>query len=98
MVPKRFDKKLEEKASTLEKQKIRSLESWWASSVAAKQTVDKGKSLANIDMVFILPVEFRAPSRYVLAQKHVDAPRHTASWKDLLDGARLEIRLASTQG
>ena len=29
-----------------------------------KQTTDKGKSSANIDMVFILPAEFRAPSKY----------------------------------
>ena len=29
-----------------------------------KQTADKGKPSANIDMVFILPVEFRAPSKY----------------------------------
>jgi hypothetical protein len=30
----------------------------------AKQTANKGKPSANIDMVFILPAEFRAPSRY----------------------------------
>ena len=29
-----------------------------------KQTSDRGKPLANIDMVFILPAEFRAPSKY----------------------------------
>ena len=29
-----------------------------------KQTVDKAKPSANIDMVFLLPVEFRAPSKY----------------------------------
>ena len=30
----------------------------------AKQTANKGKPSANIDMVFILLVEFRAPSKY----------------------------------
>ena len=25
---------------------------------------DRGKPLANIDIVFILPIEFRAPSKY----------------------------------
>jgi len=29
-----------------------------------KQTDDKGKPSTNIDMVFILPIEFRAPSKY----------------------------------
>jgi hypothetical protein len=29
-----------------------------------KQTTDKGKPSANIDMVFILPAEFKAPSKY----------------------------------
>ena len=29
-----------------------------------KQIVDKGKPSANIDMLFILPIEFRAPSKY----------------------------------
>ena len=29
-----------------------------------KQTTDKCKPSANIDMVFILPIEFRAPSKY----------------------------------
>jgi hypothetical protein len=29
-----------------------------------KQIVDKGKPSANIDIVFVLPAEFRAPSKY----------------------------------
>jgi len=29
-----------------------------------KQTDDKGKPSTNIDMVFILPTEFRAPYKY----------------------------------
>ena len=29
-----------------------------------KQTADNGKPSANIDMVFILPAELRAPSKY----------------------------------
>ena len=29
-----------------------------------KKTVDEGKPSANIDMVLILPIEFRAPSKY----------------------------------
>ena len=29
-----------------------------------KQTADRYKPSANIDMVFILPAEFRAPSKY----------------------------------
>ena len=43
----------------LEAQKYNRPRTW-----CAKQTVDKGKPSTNIDMVFILPIEFRAPSKY----------------------------------
>ena len=29
-----------------------------------KQTTDKAKPSTNVDMVFLLPVEFKAPSKY----------------------------------
>ena len=43
----------------LEAQKYNRPQTW-----RVKQTTDKGKPSANIDMVFILPIEFRAPSKY----------------------------------
>ena len=43
----------------LEAQKYNRPRTW-----CVKQTTDRGKPSANIDMVFILPVEFRAPSKY----------------------------------
>ena len=43
----------------LEAQKYNRPQTW-----RVKQTTDKGKPSANIDMVFILPIEFRALSRY----------------------------------
>jgi len=49
----------------LEAQKSSRPQAW-----CVKQTTDKGKTSVNIDMVFILPVEFRAPSKY--EQKEYD--------------------------
>ena len=43
----------------LEAQKNSRPQTW-----CVKQIANKGKPLANIDMVFILPAEFRAPSKY----------------------------------
>jgi hypothetical protein len=43
----------------LEAQKYNRPRTW-----CVKQTADKGKPSANIDIVFILPIEFRAPSKY----------------------------------
>jgi hypothetical protein len=43
----------------LEAQKYSRPQTW-----RVKQTTDKGMPLTNVDMVFILPTEFRAPSKY----------------------------------
>ena len=64
MVSKRFDKELEEKSSTLKKQRTGSSKYSGPQTWRVKQTTNKGKPSANIDTVFILPVEFRAPSKY----------------------------------
>ena len=43
----------------LEAQKYNRPQTW-----RVKQTTDRGKPSTNIDMVFILPAKFRAPSKY----------------------------------
>ena len=64
MVSRRSNKKPKEKGSTPEKQRIRSSEVSRLRTWRVKQTANKGKLSANIDMVFILPAEFRAPYKY----------------------------------
>ena len=57
---RRSNKEPKEKSSMLEEaQKYNRPQTW-----RIKQTADKGKPSTNIDMVFILPVEFRAPYKY----------------------------------
>ena len=43
----------------LEFQKYNRPQTW-----RVKQTTDKAKPSTNVDMVFLLPVEFKAPSKY----------------------------------
>jgi hypothetical protein len=64
MVSRRSGKKSEKKSLAFKKQRIRAQKSNRPHRWRSKQTADKGKPSANIDMVFILPIEFRAPLRY----------------------------------
>ena len=53
-----------------------------------KQTDNKGKPSANIDMVFILPVEFRDPSKY--EQEESDGEEYDG---EELEGAVAQLAL-----
>jgi hypothetical protein len=64
MVSRRSGKKSEKKSLAFKKQRIRAQKSNRPHRWRSKQTTDKGKPSTNIDMVFILPIEFKAPSRY----------------------------------
>ena len=59
MVPRRFDKKPEKKVQRLRNRELEQVQASGRPQVwHAKQTVDRGQPLANIQMAFLLPSEF----------------------------------------
>jgi hypothetical protein len=64
MIP-RSNKELEKRVEHLRNRELEAHKSIRLRTWCVKQTTDKGKPSADISMVFILPVEFKAPSRFV---------------------------------
>ena len=63
MVSKRSDKKPEKRVQCLRNRELEQAQASGRPQVwHAKQTVDRGQPLANIQMAFLLPSEFRAPA------------------------------------
>ena len=63
MVSRRFDKKPEKKGTMPKEQRARIGSEIYKPQVwHVKQIVDKGQPSANIQMAFLLPSEFRAPT------------------------------------
>ena len=63
MVSRRFDKKPEEKGVRLRNRELEQAQaSGKPQAWRAKQTADRKQPSANIQMTFLLPSEFRAPT------------------------------------
>ena len=64
MVSRRSDKDLEKKSLGLRNRELEAQKSSRPRAWRVKQTVVKAKPSAKIDIVFLLPSEFRDPSKY----------------------------------
>jgi hypothetical protein len=64
MVP-RSNKELQKRVKHLRNRELEAQKSVRLRTWCVKKTTDKGKPSADISMVFILPAEFKAPSRFV---------------------------------